>query len=78
MPKFTALATVTEAPHGVTLRLPMPAGTTTNVSEDEAAVLRVLPALFSEVFERQPQPWTGRSPLNRMVDTAQVKKDAEE
>jgi len=76
MPKFTALATVTEAPHGVTLRLPMPAGTTTTVSEDEATILRGLPALFEEVVERKP--WTGRSPLNRMVDTAQVKKDAEE
>lgn len=71
MPTFVALQRITEAPPGVTLRLPMPRGTRTNVSEDEAAILRGLPDLF-EV----EAPWTATPTRNRMVGRAAVTKTA--
>ena len=69
MAKFTALQTITEAPHSVTLRLPMVAGQSTNVSEDEAVVLRGLTDLFAE----EPT-WKPTAPLNRMVAAAEIAK----
>jgi len=77
MPKFTALQLITEAPPSVTLRLPMRPGQSTNVSDDEAVVLRSLPELFAELtWDNEQSTWTGQSPMNRMVSGAAVTKDA--
>ena len=85
MPVFQAIEKITDPIPGVTHRGMSP-GDYTTVSEDEAIILRALPHLFTEVLPdapaeaqaQEPTPvWTGKSPKNRMVGAADVKKGAE-
>jgi hypothetical protein len=77
MPLFMAIDRVDEPIHGVTLRLPMATGNYTNVSEDEAAILRQFPRQFTEVpAGANPRHWRPTPERNRMVSGTEVTKDA--
>lgn len=77
MPKFIVLEPITAPVYGLTLHLPLLVGDCADASEDEAIIMRSMPAVFSEVGCGEVAKWTGAPTQNRMVASADNTKQAE-
>ncbi len=86
MPVFKSIDKIVDPIPGFTHRGMAP-GDYTTVSEDEAAILRELPHLFTEILpealaevltEEAKPTWTGKAPKNRMIGAADIRKGADE